>query len=139
MNRRWHRSRPRTFLRNSLAAVAAAGLMAGCGVLTLEEQVLLRFFEASRVYDMAAVEKVATLAFNPVTDGIVQDFVVSAVDAAADRRTVTVDAQVRRRGGTTAERLIVTMERRAGRWLITGFTRPRASQTSRGASSAPPY
>jgi hypothetical protein len=114
-------------------------LLAGCGVLTLEEQLLQRFFEASRLYDAAAVEKVATVVFNPVSDGIVQDFAVASVDASADRRVVTVDAQVRRRTGTAPERLTVIMERRGGRWLITEFTRPRASQTSRGASSVPPY
>ena len=135
-NRRCRWPRRQTRLRSSLAA---AGLLAACGVLSLDEQVLLRFFEASRVYDRAALEKVATVAFNPMTDGIVDAFTVAGVEASPDRRVVTVDAQVRRRSGTTAERLSVTMERRAGRWLITGITRPRASQTSRGASSAPPY
>ncbi len=139
---RWrsHRTRLRSSLGSSLwSSAAAVCLVAACGVLSLEEQVLLRFFEASRVYDKAALEKVATVAFNPVTDGIVDDFAVAGVEESADRRVVTVDAQVRRQSGTTAERLTVTMERRAGRWLITGVTRPRASQTSRGASSAPPY
>ena len=130
------RSTFRTLLRSSLAA---AWLVAGCRVLTLEEQTLQRFFEASRLYDMAALEKVATVAFNPVTDGIVQDFAVSSVEVSGDVRTVSVDAQVRGRTATTQERLQVTMERRGQRWLITGIRRPRASQTSPGASSVPPY
>ena len=122
-------------LRSSLAA---ACLVAACGVLTLEEQLLRRFFEASRLYDMAAVEKVATVVFNPVSDGIVQDFRVAGVVESGDRRVAAVDVRVRRRQVITEERLQVTIERRAGRWLITGVTRPPASQTAPAASSAPP-
>src|SRR5688500_1355428 len=94
------RSTFRTLLRST---VAAAWLVAGCRVLTLEEQTLQRFFEASRLYDMAALEKVATVPFNPVTDGIVQDFAVVSVAVSGDVRTVNVDAQVRGRTGTTQE------------------------------------
>jgi hypothetical protein len=138
----------RTLLRSSLGLAVAAGLLAGCGVPSSDEQVLLRFFRASRLYDVAAIEKVALVAFNPVTDGIVQDFVVAGVKASEATREVTIDAQVRRAAGvvagfsrplTVTERLVVTMERRDGRWLITGITRPPASQTSPAASSAPPY
>lgn len=132
--------RRRMSLRNrTRASVVLACLLAGCGVLSLEEQVLQRFFEASRLYDRAALEKVATIVFNPAVDGIVQDFTVESVAAADGRRVVQVDAQVRRRTGAAVERLVVTLERRDGRWLVTELTRPRASQTSRGASSAPPY
>ena len=139
MSRRCPRPTRRTFLRSSWAAVAAACVAAGCGVATLEEQVVRRFFEASRTYDKAALAKVATVAFNPVTDGIVADFVVAGVEATAARRVVSVDAEVHRRSGTAVERLRLVIEQRAGRWLVTEVTRPRASQTSRAASSAPPY
>ncbi len=138
-NRRPQRPTRRTLLRSSRAPIVWACLAAGCGAATLEEQVLRRFFAASLTYDQAALEKVATVAFNPVTDGIVSDFVVAGVEATGERRVVSVDAAVRRRTGTALERLRVVLERRAGRWLVTEVTRPRASQTSRGASSAPPY
>jgi hypothetical protein len=97
----------------------------GCGVLTPEEQLLQRFFEASRLYDAAAIDKVATVMFNPATDGIVQDFHVTEVGPVEQRperplrRTVGVTAQVRSRNGTTSQRLLTaTLERRAERWII---------------------
>jgi hypothetical protein len=128
------------FLSRSVRLGAlSACLLAGCGVLSLEEQVLQRFFEASRLYDRVALEKVATIAFHPVVEGIVLDFDVDGVDVVDGRRVVRLDAQVRQRNRTALERLVVTLELKDGRWLVTGLTRPRASQTSRGASSAPPY
>jgi hypothetical protein len=109
----------RTFLRSSLSC--AGLLLASCGVLTLEEQLLQRFFEASRLYDMAAVEKVATVVLNPVTDGIVQDFTVTKVEGNDAARTVTVAAQLRTADGRVAAKtLVVTLEYR-GRWLITAI------------------
>jgi hypothetical protein len=107
-------------------------------VLTLEEQLLQRFFDASRLYDMAAVEKVATVAFNPRIDGVVEEFTVAGVEETGDRRVADVDVMVRRGGRLADERLRVTISRRGGRWLITDVRRLPASQTAPAASSAPP-
>jgi hypothetical protein len=113
-------------------------VLAACGVLTTEEQLLQRFFEASRLYDSAALEKVSTVVFHPVTDGIVQDFAVTGVDGTDALRTVTLTAQVRTADGrVTPQTLVATLERRE-RWVIIAITRPPASRTSPGASSAPP-
>lgn len=138
-----HPGTPLTRLRSSvpgsiLGSTVVACLLAGCGVLTPEEQVLQRFFEASRLYDKAAVEKVATVIVNPLADGIVQEFAVTGVAASGDRRVVSVEAEVRRPPGTTREHLTVTMERRNDRWLIIGITRLPTSRISREGSSAPP-
>jgi hypothetical protein len=115
------RQRLPTLLKSSLGC--AWLLLAACGVLTLEEQLLQRFFEASRLYDMAAVEKVATVVLNPVTDGIVQDFTVTKVEGNDSKRTVTVSAQLRTSDGRVAARtLVVTLEHR-DRWLITAIGR----------------
>lgn len=113
-----------TLLRSSLGLLLL--LAAACGVLTPEEQLLQRFFEASRLYDAVAARKVATVVFHPITDGIVQDFAITKVDGDGSSRTVTVAAQVRRGSGTaTAETLVVTLERRDG-WIITGIRREAA-------------
>jgi hypothetical protein len=121
---RHRRQTLRTLLRSS--AGCAWLLLAACGVLTLEEQLLQRFFEASRLYDTAAVEKVATVMLNPVTDGVVQDFTVTDVEGNDSTRTVTVAAQLRTSDGRiAATTFIVTLEHRE-RWLITAIRR-RAS------------
>jgi hypothetical protein len=134
--------RLRTLLRSSaVRAAVAACLVAGCGVLTLEEQLLQRFFEASRLYDMAALAKVALpgVVFNPALAGIVDGFTVTNVLHEGERRTVSVDAQVRTPSGTRAQKLTVVIEQTGGDWLITDVMQLPASRTSRGASSAPPY
>jgi hypothetical protein len=113
----------RQLLSSNLAVLSL--VLLGCGVLTPEEQLLQRFFEASRLFDAAALEKVATVVFNPVTDGIVQDFHVTAVSAVEPtavgplRRTANVTAQVRRRNGAESQRtLTATFERHADHWII---------------------
>lgn len=117
-------------LQSRLAAATpllAALLPAACGVRTTEEQLLQRLFEASRVYDLAAVAKVSTVVVNPVQDGIVLDFDVVAVGAVKDgpgglpRRTAAVDVQVRKADTTSQRRLTVTFERRGDHWMIVGL------------------
>jgi hypothetical protein len=119
----------------SLAAVIA--LTSACRVFSLEEQLLSRFFEAGRFYDRVAMDKVATIEWNPASAGIIRDFAVTAIDRAGDtRREVTVAAQVQLPDGLMAAReYTAVIEQRDGRWLITQL---RASRTSPAASSAPP-
>jgi hypothetical protein len=119
------------------ALVAAIVLAAACRVLSTEEQLLARFFEAGRFYDRAAMDKVAAVEWNPASAGIVRDFRVSRVDRETEsRRAVTVNAEVRQPDGSLTRReYVAVIERRGGRWLITQL---RASRTSPAASSAPP-
>jgi hypothetical protein len=51
--------------------IALAGI--ACAA-TPEEQVLMRFFEASRALDSTALSRLATVTFNPRTDGSIQLF-----------------------------------------------------------------
>jgi hypothetical protein len=112
--------------------VIAACLLAGCGVLSLEEQLLQRFFEASRTYDRVALEKVAAagVVYNPVTNGVVDDFTVVDVVESGGRRTVRVEATVRMDGGTRRQPLQAVMERQDKGWRITSLMPLPASRTA---------
>lgn len=122
------RSNPLRRLRSSLAAT---WLLAGCGVLSLEEQLLFRFFEASRLYDRVALERVAAsgVALNPVTDGVVHDFSVGSVSELGGRRIVRLTAEVRSPSGVELQAMEVEIARSGERWLITSLRRLPASQT----------
>src|SRR5687767_1985138 len=91
-----------------------------CGVLSPEEQLLTDFFEASRVYDVSVMSRLAAVPFNPKTDGIVDSFEIERVDRAGDgTERVMVDAKVRSFGGQVSSRqLFFTLTRRDGHWFI---------------------
>jgi hypothetical protein len=117
--------RRRHQLLRGLLCIVAAVVAGACGVLSPEEQLLGDFFEASRLHDTTMVAKIATVTFNPRTDGIVQEFAVRDVaEEAGDQvRNVTVVADVRMPDGRMARRTLrVTMARRQGRLFITGLS-----------------
>lgn len=105
-----------------------------------EEQTLLRFFVAARTLDSTVISKYATIGFNPRTDGIVQTFTVTSIGPEQqDRKDVSIDAVVLEPNGVTGRRIMIaTFQKVEGRWLVTSLRQTPASQTSRGASSAPP-
>jgi hypothetical protein len=113
--------------------VALAATLVGCGPRP-EEPVLAEFFNASRLRDRTALQKIATTMFDPARDGIITDFTVEAVAAhdAGGRATedVSISAPVKPLNGPTVEKqLVVTLEKDAaglrsgvkGRWIVTGF------------------
>src|SRR5688500_373192 len=55
-------------------------LLAGCGVLSPEEQLLTDFFEASRLHDTTVAAKVSDVIFSPAVDGIVDRFEIERVE-----------------------------------------------------------
>jgi hypothetical protein len=99
----------------------------GCGVLSVEEQVLTDFFHASRLRDTTMAARVSTVEFNPRTDGTVEHFDVVRTEigrgAGPDTRHVTVAARVRPPEGTLEDRTIMaTLQRGAdGRWRVTSL------------------
>jgi hypothetical protein len=121
-------------MTGALAIVAAlAATLAGCGPRP-EEPVLAEFFNASRLRDRTALQKIATTIFDPARDGIITDFTVERVDAhqAGGRVTedVSISAPVKPLEGPTVEKqLVVTLEKDAtgtrsgvpGRWIVTAF------------------
>ena len=104
-----------------------------------EEQTLLRFFVAARTLDSTVISKYATIGFNPRTDGIVQTFTVTSIGPERqDRKDVSIDADVLEPNGVVGRRtMVATFQKIEGRWLVTSLRQTPASQTLRGASSAP--
>jgi hypothetical protein len=95
---------------------------AGCGVLSPEEQLLMRFFEASRLHDTTMVATLSTVTFNPRTEGVVEDFDVEDVQDEGDAKRVTVRASVRQLSGSRSDRtLVIRMVRKGDRWFITAI------------------
>jgi hypothetical protein len=91
----------------------------GCGVLSPDEQLLTRFFEASRLNDTTIVATMANVTFNPQVEGVVRDFDVEAVQQTGDSKRVTIRAAVHHWGGATTERtLVFTLVRKQNRWFI---------------------
>jgi hypothetical protein len=75
-------------LRYSVVVVLAIAA-ADCGGASSEQQLLTNFFRASRVRDNATLSNIATVQFNPRTDGSVQDFEVTSVGP-EQRRTLQI-------------------------------------------------
>jgi hypothetical protein len=111
-------------LRAGGAALAWA-MLASCGWTPADEQVLIRFFERSRVYDTTRLAPLADVVFNPRTDGVVDRFDI--VERSPDRpapgggvtRELTLRADVRSPAGSADERTLrVTLERRGEAWVV---------------------
>jgi hypothetical protein len=111
-----------------LCVTAWLGLLAvGCSG-DAEHRILGQFFAASRLRDLTAVSEVATVVFEPRSNGTVLDFAVEHVGAEQRsgerlRKNVTVSARVRLPSGEILQKtLIVTMEQTlAGNWMVTAF------------------
>jgi hypothetical protein len=101
-----------------------------------ERTLLTQFFAASRLRDLTALHNVATVVFEPETDGIVTSFdlrgiaTVQGPDGRPVSKDVTISAPVRLADGRTeVKALVVTMQReRSGNdqhqsdvWMITAI------------------
>jgi hypothetical protein len=75
-------------LRHPLVCLFAL-LVISCGRTTPEQQLLTNFFRASRVRDNATLSNIASVEFNPRTNGSVQDFDVTNVGA-EQRRSLEI-------------------------------------------------
>jgi hypothetical protein len=123
---------------NRRRLIAAVRMVALAGtVLTAlacgrsEEPILDQFFGASRLRDTNALGRVSTVIFEPLQQGIVRTFHVTAVsperpDGKLVTKDVAVDAAVVLPDGETVQKaLVVTMQRQSGddasRWIVTGF------------------
>jgi hypothetical protein len=111
--------------RRRLAAIGICVTVASCG--RAEQPVLAEFFNASRLHDRTALQKLATTSFNPAVDGVVTSFEI--VDVAAKRnldvpaKEVSISAPVRLpTGDVVHKRLVVTLEQRDARWIVTAVT-----------------
>jgi hypothetical protein len=121
-------------MTREVAIVAAlAATLAACGPRP-EQAVLAEFFNASRLRDRTALQKIATTIFDPARDGIITGFTVRRIEAheAGGRVTqdVSISAPVKPIDGPTVEKqLVVTLEKDAAgirsgvpdRWIVTAF------------------
>jgi hypothetical protein len=110
----------------SLMAVAVVG----CSTAS-EQSLLSQFFAASRLRDTTALRNIATVVFEPNTQGIITSFEIMDVvphgnGGASRSKDVSISAPVKLPSGQTAQkRLIVTIQRDAGDWMVTAST-PRS-------------
>ena len=120
----------RTALRLTACIVALAAVR--CTGRT-EQPLLSRFFTASRLRDKTALKDIATVVFEPADQGMVTDFVITAVspeehDGSTVSERVTLSAPVSDMSGTIVQKtLLVVLQRRAGQWIITGVVASPAS------------
>ena len=104
-----------------IVAVGAAA----CSAASPERQALIEFFQAARLRDLTVLGNLATVSFDPKTDGSVHQFDIGSISEYGSSKDVTIAAQVRKPGGdVVAERYVVTMQRGGtGRWIITRISR----------------
>lgn len=116
-------------------------MLAGCAAP--EQSLLDQFFGASRLRDTTALQRVSTVIFEPLQEGIVRTFRITGVtperaDGQMVTKDVTVDAPVILPDGQTRRKtLVVTLQRTSGgssrRWMVTGVrdsARPRPGPPS---------
>ena len=74
-----------------------------------------QFFAASRLRDLTALQKIATVVFEPTRDGIVTSFEITGVTqtAGSTKRTSRSRAGAAADGARSTKRFVVTVQRRA--------------------------
>ena len=89
-----------------------------------EQPIVDQFFSASRLHDKTALNAIATVEIDPVTQGAVTTFTILHIDREATNETVTVDATMHLPSGDFGKRRIVlTLKREPdGKLTVTGAT-----------------
>lgn len=118
-------------LRPTVLVVALAAT--ACGWRPADEQIVERFFELAELNDTTRLARVATTAFDPAVEGVVERFeVIERRDARTEsgtlRRAMRLRALVRSPAGRPAERTLeVTLEGSdASRMKVTAVRRTGA-------------
>jgi hypothetical protein len=128
---------PNSPMRDNRRLGAAGGcllalLLASCAACSSslgrpEQLILDEFFSASRLRDRTALERMATVVFEPRDQGIVTDYRITGVteergrDGARVTKNVSLIARVKLPSGQIGDRkLAITMQSAGGRWTITG-------------------
>jgi len=62
-----------------IAAVTLAVIVAGCSGAADEQEVIKKYFDASRLRDQTTLTNIATVAFRPSEDGVVQSFSIKNI------------------------------------------------------------
>ena len=123
----------------------AVALTAAAACARAEEPILGAFFNASRLRDRTALQRIATVSFDPAAQGIITSFRITGVvpghAGGREAKQVAISAPVQLPGGQIREeQLVVTLEHDvtgavsgvAGRWIVT------AIRDAAGDPSSPP-
>ena len=102
--------------------------LAAIGCSTAAEQSILgQFFAASRLRDITALKNIATVVFEPATQGIVTSFEITKIEPHSNggelvSESVSISAPVKLpSGGTLQKDLVITLQRRTGQWMVTAI------------------
>ena len=112
--------------RSLLVSLTALAVI-GCSTAT-EQSILSQFFAASRLRDTTALRNMATVVFEPRTQGIITSFEITNVvshrkDGELVSKDVSISAPVKLPSGQMAQKdLVITMRRGAGQWVVTAIT-----------------
>jgi hypothetical protein len=123
-----------TNVKATVAVSLLALTLASCAGDT-ERRLIAQFFAASRLRDLTALRSLATVVFEPSTDGLVTTFELLSISAAGGAgaqpksEDVLIAASVRTPDGpTVSKRFVVTLqwgrpdsEQRWGGWMITAI------------------
>ncbi len=119
-------------------ALTSALTLAGCAAP--EQALLEEFFAASRLRDRTALQRLSTVTFEPLQQGIVRTFRIGGVtperaDGDMVTKDVRVDAPVILPDGRAVQKtLVVTLQRAtggdSGRWIVTGVRDAPASRAA---------
>ena len=128
-------------MRRLSAILLAAATLASCSGAQ-EHALLGEFFSASRLRDNTALARLATVRFEPTTQGIITKFDIVGVTAerretgsATVSKDVSISAPVKLPSGATVrKRLVVTMQREAGSksgWTVSAIRDEAAASSPR--------
>ena len=106
--------------------------MLACARHGAEHLLLEQFFNASRLRDLTALQRIATVVFEPIEQGTVTQFTITNVveqaggNGQAASKQVTVSAPVRLPNDQTVQKtLSLVLQRGDGvttaQWIVTGF------------------
>jgi hypothetical protein len=72
---------PRRFVLTVAVAIATVSVLAtaACSGYSAEQQIVRKYFQANQLRDQSTVGNVATVEFDPLTDGVVQRFTITGV------------------------------------------------------------
>ena len=107
-------------------------LTAACARHGAEQVLLDRFFNASRLRDRTALQKISTVILEPLEQGAVTTFTITNVvereepNGPVQSKQVNVSAPVRLPDGRTAQKTLSVVLERGDRetsapWIVTGF------------------
>jgi hypothetical protein len=112
----------------------------GCSTAA-EQSILSQFFAGSRLRDTTALKNIATVVFEPGTQGIVTSFEITKIepyrhDGELVSEDVSISAPVKLPDGRTVQKaLVITMQRYTGQWIVTAIadarSRPGSPSTPR--------